>query len=90
MNSPLASARCFKHLSREAVARCPECSKFYCRECVTEHEGRMMCRSCLDALLQEDEKTKREGAFIVSPDKKLIIDRVLAFLLCIIPKGDSK
>ncbi|MGB0258579.1 MAG: rhomboid family protein [Coraliomargarita sp.] len=56
MSSPLANARCFKHVHREAVARCPECGKFYCRECVTEHEGRMMCRSCLDALLQVDEK----------------------------------
>ncbi|ADE54249.1 hypothetical protein [Coraliomargarita akajimensis] len=55
MSSPLAQARCFKHVSREAVARCPECAKFYCRECVTEHEGRMICRDCLDTLLNPAE-----------------------------------
>lgn len=56
MASSLAQARCFKHVDREAVAKCPECGRFYCRECVTEHEGRVVCRSCLDALLAENEK----------------------------------
>lgn len=53
MTPSLAQSRCFQHVSREAVARCPECQRFYCRECVTEHEGRMICRACLDALLLE-------------------------------------
>lgn len=53
MSQTLAQARCFTHLSREAVAKCPACGRFYCRECVTEHEGRVVCRSCLDALLEE-------------------------------------
>ena len=52
MSPYLAQSRCFQHAGREAVARCPECERFYCRECVTEHEGRMICRSCLDTLLQ--------------------------------------
>ena len=62
MASPLAQSRCFQHVSREAVARCPQCERFYCRECVTEHEGRMICRTCLDALLQEQE-TSSAGLF---------------------------
>ena len=57
MTSPLAQARCFKHVSREAVAKCPECGRFYCRECVTEHDGRVVCRSCLDELLAEEPTT---------------------------------
>jgi hypothetical protein len=32
---------------REAVARCPECLQFYCRECITEHDDRVICASCL-------------------------------------------
>ena len=56
MSVPLAQARCFKHVSREAAARCPECGRFYCRECVTEHQGRVVCRTCLDALLQPEER----------------------------------
>ncbi len=64
MPSPLAQSRCFQHVSREAVARCPECERFYCRECVTEHEGRMICRTCLDELLQE--QTTASGGFLKS------------------------
>lgn len=39
--------RCANHAQREAAARCPECKRFYCRECVTEHESRVLCASCL-------------------------------------------
>jgi hypothetical protein len=44
--TPLIDQRCFHHPSREAVVRCPACRRFYCRECVTEHDGRMICASC--------------------------------------------
>jgi hypothetical protein len=46
----LASQRCLNHLSREAVARCPECGLFFCRECITEHDDRMICAACLKKL----------------------------------------
>jgi hypothetical protein len=46
----LSHQRCFHHSSREAVARCPECSHFYCRECVTEHDDRVICAACLKKL----------------------------------------
>ncbi len=39
--------RCYNHQHREAVARCPECGLFFCRECVTEHEDRVLCTDCL-------------------------------------------
>lgn len=41
---------CYHHLLREAVARCPECGEYFCRECVTEHHGRMLCSQCLSEL----------------------------------------
>ena len=43
----LAMQRCHYHTEREAVARCPECRRFYCRECITEHDDRVICASCL-------------------------------------------
>lgn len=49
----VARARCRNHGEREAVARCPACGNTFCRECITEHEGRMMCTGCLAALLAE-------------------------------------
>jgi hypothetical protein len=46
---PLAAARCRIHPDREAVARCPSCEGFFCRECVTENAGRFVCAACLRA-----------------------------------------
>jgi len=42
--------RCWNHEAREAVCRCPECGRSFCRECVTEHEARLLCASCLVAV----------------------------------------
>jgi hypothetical protein len=39
--------RCAHHADREAVARCPQCERFFCRECIAEHEGRVLCANCL-------------------------------------------
>ena len=47
----LSLQRCHNHSQREAVARCPECASYYCRECIAEHEGRVLCASCLAKLL---------------------------------------
>lgn len=41
--------RCFHHEAREAVCRCLGCSHSFCRECVVDHDGRLMCASCLQA-----------------------------------------
>src|SRR2546426_10421667 len=43
----LAYQRCFTHAEREAVARCPECRRYFCRECITEHDDRIICAACL-------------------------------------------
>jgi hypothetical protein len=43
----LVQQRCANHSQREAVARCPDCGRFYCRECITEHEDRVLCAACL-------------------------------------------
>jgi hypothetical protein len=39
--------RCWNHAAREAVCRCPGCTRCFCRECVTEHESRLLCVACL-------------------------------------------
>jgi len=43
----IAQLRCQQHPVREAIARCPNCRQSFCRECITEHEGRMLCLPCL-------------------------------------------
>jgi hypothetical protein len=52
--STLAHQRCFNHAAREAAARCPECKRFFCRECITEHEDRVLCAACLRKLVRSD------------------------------------
>ena len=46
----LTHQRCLNHEFREAVARCPECRQFFCRECITEHDDRVICAACLRRL----------------------------------------
>ena len=47
MTAPLAAARCLNHGTRPAAGRCLECTRSYCRECLTEHAGRLTCVGCL-------------------------------------------
>lgn len=54
----LASQRCLNHFDREAIARCMECRGFFCRECITEHDGRILCRSCLLASVAPARKAR--------------------------------
>jgi hypothetical protein len=51
--------RCLNHATREAVAQCPTCKRFFCRECITEHAGRMICVACVNALSRDAQKTER-------------------------------
>jgi uncharacterized paraquat-inducible protein A len=54
--------RCLHHPVREAVARCPECGQFFCRECITEHDDRVICSSCLKKLTVRTEARRRSFA----------------------------
>jgi hypothetical protein len=50
--SDLFLQRCLNHAGREAIARCPDCGHDFCRECVTEHDDRLICAKCLGKLAQ--------------------------------------
>ncbi len=49
MSSALAKSHCTIHVDRAATARCPSCRRFFCGECVTEHDGKLFCAACLGA-----------------------------------------
>ena len=68
----LSSQRCYHHAAREAVARCPSCHHYYCRECSTEHEGRMLCASCLAQQTTAQPASRRVLRFITTPAALLI------------------
>jgi hypothetical protein len=58
----LAQLRCLHHPPREAVARCPECARYYCRECITEHEDRVLCADCLKRKVRAGSRPVARGA----------------------------
>ena len=47
MASPLRTRRCTRHDTREAAGRCSACNGFFCRECISDHEGQLLCAACL-------------------------------------------
>ena len=67
----LAHQRCFNHAVREAVARCPECGQCFCRECITEHDDRVVCAACLKKLTRQ------------SVARHTILVRLLHFARCV-------
>jgi len=72
----LAHARCFNHAHREAVARCPQCGRTFCRECIIEHDSRIICARCLAAPARKPAATWAPAAAIAGGTW-----RVLSFLL---------
>jgi hypothetical protein len=61
MSRPLVHV-CLNHPVREAVARCPECKSYFCRECITEHDERVICAACLRKLVQPKVARRRSFA----------------------------
>lgn len=41
------------------MARCPECARYYCRECIVEHDNRVLCTHCVSKLLAPKTKKRR-------------------------------
>jgi hypothetical protein len=62
----VADQRCLRHTSREAVARCPQCRYFFCRECIAEHDDRVLCADCLAKMLLPSEKRGSAVGQVVS------------------------
>lgn len=58
----LRQQRCVNHPLREASARCPECGRFYCRECITEHDDRVLCAACLSKISRHEEPSSGRWA----------------------------
>ena len=63
----MLSERCFRHAGREAASRCPSCQRYYCRECVSEHEGRVLCAECLERVSAGPVVSQRHFPAIAGP-----------------------
>ena len=74
----LLRERCRNHPAREAVARCPPCQRFYCRECVTEHDDRLVCAACLEKLGASSAR-RRSGRRVLAAAVEGLLGLALAF-----------
>ncbi|HZC34957.1 MAG TPA: rhomboid family protein [Chthoniobacterales bacterium] len=63
----LAAQRCLLHPDREAAVRCPVCQEYFCRECVTEHDYRFVCASCLRELPRKKIVPKASLVWLLLP-----------------------
>lgn len=57
----IALVRCQQHPGQAAAARCPSCQQSFCRECVTEHDGRMLCLACFAKRSQREAWERARG-----------------------------
>ncbi len=73
----ISRKKCFHHGKREAVARCPDCGRYFCRECITEHENRVLCADCL----VQKETTKKKTHFL---SRLGIVTKTLQFLIAFV------
>lgn len=73
----LQQQQCVLHPERGAVACCPECHRFYCHECITEHAGRVLCCHCL--ILQQTQQESRNPQ-----QRKLLIQVCVKPLLMVV------
>ena len=88
----ITKQRCHNHLLREAVARCPGCGHFFCRECITEHEDKVLCAACLgrgshavEEKLQRFQWIFRLGHFFLGILIAYVLFFYLAQMLLLIP-----
>lgn len=64
MASPIRYSQCLRHAERPAVARCRVCGEAYCRECVVEHEHRLVCADCLRREADGGREAGRGGGWL--------------------------
>jgi hypothetical protein len=67
---PISAAldeRCYNHELREAASRCPVCRRYFCRECVTEHDDRVICAGCLKRMRADSSGASRAWRRIARP-----------------------
>jgi hypothetical protein len=58
----LHTRRCVRHDAREAAALCLGCTRDFCRECVVDHSGRLLCATCIARLGRTTATTPRRWA----------------------------
>ncbi len=77
----LLDQRCSNHSLREAAVQCPSCKRFFCRECVTEHQGRMICVNCVTVLEPATPSTRLKPVWTLTAAAGLLIAWLVFYYL---------
>jgi hypothetical protein len=83
----LSRQRCYNHAWREAAARCPECGRYFCRECITEHEDRVLCAACLMRLTGSEEERVSRVEYLIRAMQFVIGLLILWFFFFMLGQG---
>lgn len=71
--SSLAATSCDLHRERPAAARCPGCQRYFCDECITEHNGRLSCAQCLEKARSASESKLADDAVGRNPGRRWLM-----------------
>ena len=53
---------CYKHSDKKSVCACGKCGKWLCEDCAIEIGGRVLCKQCLEAAIDEKGYYAEKGA----------------------------
>jgi hypothetical protein len=81
------SQHCWNHEAREAACRCPACGRTYCRECVSEHDGRLLCATCLSTITAQ--RATKAGVFRKLAPPAMMLAAILFAWLAYWAVGES-
>ena len=79
--------RCWNHEGREAVCRCLECGRSFCRECVSEHEARLLCAACLARVAQTAGRRRNPARRLAIP--LMVVAGLLTAWIVLFGAGES-
>ena len=79
MPAALTAQRCLHHPVREAVARCVECRQYFCRECITDHQDRIVCSACLKVFMTKKETSRWKLRKMMAP-LPIVMGVIIAWL----------
>jgi hypothetical protein len=77
----LVDQRCSNHALREAAVECPSCKRFFCRECVTEHQGRMICVSCVTGRVAAEPRARFRARWTIMAAAGIVLAWLLFYYL---------
>jgi hypothetical protein len=77
----IVDQRCSNHAMREAAVQCPSCKRFFCRECVTEHQGRMICVSCVTTQIAAQPRARFRARWTIMAAAGILLAWLLFYYL---------